>query len=135
MPLINWIDSYNINVSPVDTQHRGLADLINELHDAMLKGAGTSVIGEVVDRLVDYTVSHFDMEEELMRRYGYPGYDDHKREHEKLVQWVAPVQQAVRAGKRQVTVDVMKVLKEWFINHTQGIDRKMGPFLNDKGVC
>jgi hemerythrin len=39
----------------------------------------------VVDELIDYTQYHFSTEEKYMLEYAYPGYEQHKAEHEEFI--------------------------------------------------
>src|SRR5208283_4095073 len=82
--LIAWSGRYSVGISRIDTQHQRLVDLINELHAAMLAGEGDSALAKILDGLAGYAVSHFATEETLMKKFGYPGYEQHKAEHDKL---------------------------------------------------
>ena len=43
MALINWNDSFSVNVAVIDQQHKKLVDMINDLNDAMKQGKGKDV--------------------------------------------------------------------------------------------
>ncbi|NJM14282.1 MAG: hypothetical protein HC896_01855 [Bacteroidales bacterium] len=40
MSLITWNEKYSVGIKEIDNQHVNLVNIINELHDAMLKGKG-----------------------------------------------------------------------------------------------
>ena len=75
----------------IDGQHRQIVNYINHLHDAREKHDRTAV-GDVINDLIDYTLSHFSFEEELMVESGYPFSGPHKRVHDVLVKRVAEYQ-------------------------------------------
>lgn len=58
MPLIEWNDSFSVNVSEIDFQHKRPVSMINELNDAMAKGKGKDTIGNIIDGLVSYATTH-----------------------------------------------------------------------------
>jgi hemerythrin len=133
MALITWNDSYSVNVKEMDDQHRKLIDIINQLHDAMKVGQGKDVIGKVLSGLTDYTRRHFTSEENLMKAHGYPGYEEQKKSHNQLVIQILDIQKKFEAGTL-LSQEVLTFLKNWLINHIQGMDQKYGPHLNGKGV-
>jgi len=134
MPLVTWSDDLSVNIRSIDDQHRQLLSLVNSLHDAMSSGMGQDVIGKTLDELVAYTKNHFANEERLMKAYAYPGYMIHKREHDMLTRQVVNLHQDFMSGKPVITVELMRVLKDWLTIHIKGSDQKYGPFLISKGV-
>lgn len=134
MPLITWNDSLSVNVQEIDSQHKRLVELINQLHDAMSQGRGREVMGKVLDGLISYTRTHFAYEERLMAARAYPSLAQHKAEHDALTKQVLDLQSQFLAGQAVLTLQVMKFLKDWLSNHILEVDKKLGAYLNTKGV-
>ena len=134
MALFTWNDSYSVGVREIDQQHEKIMKFINDLNGAMLEKKGREVVGKILKELINYTASHFAVEEKLMSQHGYPEYDEHKAKHDKMVDKVLALQKDVDANKLTVTSDVMKFLQDWLNKHIMGTDKKYGPFLNSKGV-
>jgi hemerythrin-like metal-binding protein len=63
-----WDQSFAVGIPHVDAQHKQLFGIVNELHQAMKSGQSKSVVGQTLEKLVAYTVTHFKDEEALMRR-------------------------------------------------------------------
>jgi len=61
-----WKDAYSVKVAALDNQHKKLFDLVNELHRAMRQGHGKDIAGDILLRLIEYTVHHFAGEEKLL---------------------------------------------------------------------
>ncbi|MEW8014522.1 MAG: bacteriohemerythrin [Candidatus Sedimenticola endophacoides] len=78
MAHLEWSNSLDTGISVIDEQHKRIVDYINELHDAQ-QTLDKRRVGEVIDELVDYTVSHFAFEESLMEQAGYPFLEAHKQ--------------------------------------------------------
>ncbi|MHC1699534.1 MAG: bacteriohemerythrin [Humidesulfovibrio sp.] len=132
--LMQWSDDLSVGIRLIDEQHKVLLGLINELHAAMRSRKSDSVLVGVVRRLKEYTVKHFGQEEEYFERYGYPETAQHKEAHRRLVQQVLDFEAGLKSGKAKVTMEIMRFLKDWLINHIQGTDKKYTAFLNSKGI-
>ena len=52
-------------------QHKRLLDLINQLYVSMKAGGSKESVQTSVDALIEYTRTHFSMEEDLMRKNSY----------------------------------------------------------------
>jgi hemerythrin-like metal-binding protein len=53
--LFPWSDTYSVKINMVDSQHKVLVDLINELHQAMMARKGKESLGVVLASLIKYT--------------------------------------------------------------------------------
>lgn len=131
--LISWNKGYSVGVTQMDSEHQRLIDIINNLYSAMRSGRSKEAIGTILDELVDYTKTHFAHEERLMRESGYTGFDEQKRAHEALIAQVIEIQGKYRAGTA-LGQEVMSFLKNWLVNHIQGLDKRYGPVMNKKGI-
>lgn len=129
-----WKDSYSVKVAALDNQHKKLFDLVNELHVAMSQGHGKDVAGDVLRRLIDYTVHHFSAEEMLMQKHNFPGLIAHRAEHKALTDKVMAFKKEFDAGTGNVTPQLMTFLQQWLKNHIQTVDQRYGDFLNSHGV-
>ena len=124
MEIIKWSDKYSVGHQLIDSQHKKLVLLINELHSSMKEGKGKETLQKILDELVLYTKEHFDTEEKMMKQANYDGYAEHKAEHDKLTEKALSLQNLYRSGQVPLTLDVMTFLKDWLINHIEGSDKK-----------
>ncbi len=132
--LVNWSSRYSVGIARLDAQHEGLFELMKKLHAARLKSAENAVLAEIVDDLAAATVSHFATEEGLMLKYGFPGYESHKAEHERLAAVIRGVQEKLRKGGQAVTSEVMTSGQRSLVGHIAYVDKKYSPFLRAAGV-
>lgn len=130
MSLMTWSEEYSVGVARFDTQHKKLIDLVNKLNDAMRVGKGKDVLAAILQELLDYTVYHFKSEEEAMQKVAFDGYDEHKREHDKLTRQVLDFAAKFNSGNSMLTVSLMQFLKDWVLNHIKGTDQKYTKYLN-----
>ncbi len=122
--LINWNENLSVNISSIDQQHQQLIKYINELHAAMKKGQARGIMEKVLASLIDYTVSHFANEEEMMKKANYDGLAKHKQEHEKLVNQVLEFKGQFDSGKVSISPEILDFLEKWLIKHIKGVDKK-----------
>lgn len=134
MALIEWNPSLSVGVSPMDQEHQKLIKIINDLHDAMLKGKSKEVMHPVLKGLVDYTRTHFDHEEKLMSDHQYGNLLTQKKMHQAFVEKLRKILEDYEAGKLSLGMEIMSFLKDWLSGHILGEDKKYGPFFNSRGV-
>ena len=70
MEKLKWDDSLSVNVEIIDDQHKRLIGMINDLQNALQEGRATQALNTILDGLADYTVYHFQAEEECAAEYG-----------------------------------------------------------------
>jgi len=129
-----WSDDYNVNIREIDSQHRRLFELVNELHDAMSQGQGSKLLGDILNNLLHYTKMHFSTEERYMSTYKYPGFMAHKAEHDELTKTVVDFVESYRNGKALISIQLMNFLINWLKNHILATDKKSGSFLISQDV-
>jgi hemerythrin-like metal-binding protein len=129
-----WNERYSVKVSALDAHHKQLFAIIQELYIAMRAGRGKTVAGDVLRRLIDYTIKHFAEEEKLMEKYGYPQLVQHQVEHKALVDKVVSFKRDFDAGGASITPELMTFLQKWLTEHIQEVDQGYSDFLNAKGV-
>jgi len=132
--LISWTGDLSVGISSIDAQHQRLVALTNDLHAAIVSGRGAAVVARTLVGLLAYTVSHFAHEEKLLRESGYPAFEQHHAEHQRLVNSIKELQRDLTAGKPALSVDVRHFLKNWLRTHICGTDQKYSAHLQAAGV-
>ena len=134
MALITWTqEEFGTNVSETDQQHQQLFQLLNTLHKT-LSDSEPNVISKHLDEFIDFTVSHFQTEERLMQENGYPDYEAHKLEHDKLVKMFVELLKGFHEEGDNLSQASTIFIKDWLTQHIPNRDKPYGPFLNDKGI-
>ena len=118
---ITWTADLNTGIDVIDQQHKRIVDFINHLETAQ-KAGDKAMIKEVVNDCIDYTLSHFAFEEELMEEAGYPFCAAHKRVHEVFTKRVSEYRLRFQAGE-DVVDELKSMLSRWLFNHIRNDDR------------
>ena len=120
---VKWSKNLETGVAFVDTDHKVLINLLNQVHDCIGQNEETTVLGGVLDALVEYTDYHFLREEKMMELSGYIGLVGHKDIHRTLSGQVHNINRDYQADPCTVDpVDVRDFLNSWLINHIMGHD-------------
>ncbi len=134
MPLIDWRQEFELGIASVDHEHKELIDLINDLH-AGLEGDATpemlsAFLGEIYARIA----AHFALEEKVMRDVRYRGYDEHKADHEELLEAIREIMDDYEAGAFAELSDVLaERLRAWFADHFRDQDARLHHALERHG--
>jgi hemerythrin len=129
-----WSDDFSIGIPSIDEQHRWLFDATNKLHDELQKPeVHREVVLEVLEGLMDYTMNHFIVEEELFERYQYTDAQAHKALHDKFTASVMDLLTKFEDGE-DLGKEVLDLVKNWLINHIQRTDKEYAAFLKAHGV-
>lgn len=133
LPLFTWQPEFEVGIPEVDDQHRELVALLNELHVAIREYHGNTTSREVLDRLADYTSTHFRMEEELMALSRYPGLEAHRQQHAELTRQLAELRHRMEVEGTPVAFELLEFLKNWLNQHITDCDKRFGVFFQTAG--
>ena len=132
--LIEWNDELSVGIQEIDDQHQLLVSLLNKLHAAIHQHHGREAAQAILGELVDYTKIHFAVEESLMRILGFPGYEEHKVQHDTLIGEVKELQEKLASGKKSISFELLHFLRMWLTKHIMNEDQQYGPFFLNKGA-
>ena len=132
MALITWNDSLSVKMDDIDSQHKQLFDIINEVHDAMGAGKGNDILGNIMQKLLQYTIDHFAYEEKMLKKIGYPKLNEHHKVHEHLTGQVRELHEKLKAGKYLSTISVSNFLKDWLKSHILKVDMHYSKYYQSK---
>jgi hemerythrin len=123
---IVWKPLYSVGNVSVDNQHKQILEIVNDLHMAMEEGNDHEVVKSLLDRMLRYTHTHFEFEERLMQECGYPDIESHKGLHDVLRRKTTGLRAHTNLVMEQ---DLLRFLKEWWVEHIQEEDQKFAPYL------
>ncbi len=121
MAYMQWTEDLETGIQVIDDQHKRIINYINELHHASETGNADEV-KEVLEGLLDYTITHFQFEEELQAKAGYPFLKAHQRVHEIFMKRIATFRERADKGEN-IIPELLSMLKVWLSSHIKGDDR------------
>lgn len=129
-----WADDMVIDHGPIDTDHRHLVDLVNQLHTATSQGRGQEVVAKLLEALIAYTAEHLRREEHLMASVDFPDLERHKSGHAKFIDDLRDLQKKYQAGSITVASQLSTVLRDWLSLHIRRNDKELRRFIQIKGT-
>lgn len=121
MACMEWNQELETGIQKIDSQHRQIVNYINELDEAIQAG-NMEGVRHVIEGVLNYTVTHFEFEEELMQQAGFSGLKAHQQTHEFFMRKVAVLRGRFQEGEN-VSSLLLSMLKGWIISHIKGEDR------------
>jgi len=121
---ILWDDSYRMGNDAMDAQHKHLFLVINEL-------AAIDNLRELrplILQLYKYTREHFEDEEALMRRVGFPNVEEHTEHHNQLLSRLSLLSMDVGKGHMSRSA-IQAVMSNWATLHVLNDDAQLAGYL------
>lgn len=131
---IAWTPDLAVGVETIDNQHKELFQRVSALLDACSAGKGKETIREILAFLEGYVVEHFNDEESLMVRHGYPGYSEHKSLHEQFIREFTALKQQIESdgATGHIVIQTNRIVVNWLNQHIRNVDKLVGAFLKEK---
>ncbi len=120
---IIWDSNFETGIPEVDTQHKHLVDIINSLADS-IGHTSMETLKDIVGKLKDYALYHFQTEEKIMEDASYRGLQGHRAEHANFVDQVLLFDLDVILASEGLAWDMHQFLREWLTNHILVVDKK-----------
>ena len=118
-----------IGIDEIDDDHGKLVNLLNILNHSVIEGASKDYVEAVLEELINCTVWHFSHEERLMLKYGYDAFEEHRAEHQDLIDSARELQQKfIQTGNLDEKED-LEYLERWLTEHILVADIRLGSFL------
>ncbi len=134
MAIIEWNESFSVFIESIDYQHKTLFNLINGFYENLKKEINQEAHINLILGLRDYMTLHFNKEEHLMKKYEYPYFDSHKKEHINFVNKVDNYLEKIKSGKLLISIEITNYVKNWISSHIMTTDRAYAEFFIDHGV-
>ena len=128
-----WSDDYSVNIPTIDEQHQELVNILNSLFIAVSKREANKVIAGILDSLVEYTQTHFALEERLMQEAKYQDFTHHKQEHIKLIEQLDQLTRKFMVEDKPIYFEMLNFLRNWLKEHILGCDTKYSAALQQAG--
>ena len=125
MTLLKWTKEFSVGIDEVDREHEELIEMINGLHDVMQVGADYVQVVELLGEIYSQIAKHFAYEEKIMRYARYPRYEEHKEDHETLLDDLREIMDEVEADGSFDAAGLSADLNRWFVDHFHTHDAKL----------
>jgi hemerythrin len=111
----------------MDREHRQIVDLAGELQAAIEMAESAGELQRRHAALAAFAAQHFTNEEGMMLATGYPRYEEHRAEHQQLLEQLALVRDALAGGAGGGLL--VTIMTGWTIPHIRGADQALAAYL------
>ncbi len=126
MALIEWRDEFKVGVASVDYEHQQLIALLNDLHAGLTGSADKEAVSRFLGEVYARIAAHFALEEQVMRERRYDQLDDHKADHERLLDEIRDIMDRHDADAGYDYEDELAgQLRDWFTEHFKTKDARL----------
>lgn len=134
MAIFEWDGSLSVGNEEIDAQHRELIKRIDLLAQHILQKRGREKIHNTLRFMTDYGDIHFSTEEKHMARLGYPGFEEHKKQHERFKGITEKMKMELdsKDDSEYLASSVQRFLIDWLILHIKREDKAFGEFLKNR---
>ena len=126
--LVVWNDDVVIGHGMIDSEHKKLFGIINELYVAVSSNQSGAQIDSAFNAVVEYTKGHFGHEEELMKSVSYPEIENHVGQHNKFIERVSVVYDEYKTGVEPTGKALLNLMASWLVTHIKTFDKKLGDY-------
>lgn len=135
MAYVEWTPDFSVDDEDMDSEHKQWLSILNTLFDALNNGEDRYVIKDVIDRMVTYSKYHLTNEEALLEDINYPQLEIHRQKHDELIGKLNRIKEQFNSGTNfKLTVDAIKLLKEWLVNHILVTDKKYANYMKARVI-
>ena len=125
MSIINWKEEFSTGVVAVDHEHQELIALINELHRSVQEGVTHDQVVAGLAEIYRQIAAHFAIEEKLMREIHYRALQEHKTDHEALLDDLRDIMDEVEDDGEFDELQLAVDFDRWFGEHFKTHDAKL----------
>ena len=125
MALLEWKPEYSVGNASIDHEHEQMIRQINALYDQLSAPVDAANVEAVLGEIHADISAHFALEERLMQKADYVEYEDHKEDHEDLLDQIHDLMDGFyedpEAGQKLLKTQ----LSDWFGRHFASFDARL----------
>lgn len=120
---IMWNERFSVEDSGLDSEHKVIFQLLNELYDALQTGHSGRPVRVIIEDACDYANRHFAHEEAILLKVGYSGFAKHVEQHRQYSKEVERIRMRANTSFEDMAFELFQFLKEWWLNHVTQVDQ------------
>ena len=133
---IRWEDKFVIDGGVIDKDHKTLFGLVSEFNESIPNFQSPGEMLSILASVKKYSQTHFQREEKLQQILEFPFCEDHKKEHEALIEklngLIKKVMQTKEDNVIDVAVEIGSFLQEWITDHVIESDLPLKSYVDRK---
>lgn len=120
----------HLGIPECDLEHEEVKLRTRHLEDAVLRSAPWPEVQSYMDSLLECVLEHFEHEEELLAKVGYPHLREHTRAHNGLLRVLLHLKVDLRQRRHRPEVAV-RLIRAWDEDHIRKMDSLYTRYVRD----
>lgn len=125
MAPIEWKPEFSVGNPAIDHEHQELIDLVNQTAASILDRRPDADVQRDFGDLLRAISSHFALEEQQMKAHRYDQRDEHKHDHERLLDELRDIMDGNLDAPDEAADRLATTLEAWFSNHFKTHDSRL----------
>ena len=126
MAVIRWKEEFKLGVASIDYEHETLINLLNALIADLEGEPSKKTVADVLGEVHAKIAAHFALEEQIMREQVYDQYEEHKADHEDLLDDIRDIMDDFEDNPEGDYTSVLSDrLQNWFGEHFRTHDARL----------
>jgi hemerythrin len=134
MGYFDWSEQYELGISEIDAQHRGLLAMLQDFYSALEHESLEEASDALLARMQAYAERHFATEEAYLKRYGYPDLAQHEKQHRAYEGRLKELLQRRKDKTLKGSLELTNFLKGWWQEHILKQDMAYRDWLRERGA-
>ncbi len=130
MNLITWRKEFCTGISSVDYEHEKLIEQINSVYALVDDRADKDSVIDSLGEIYGSISAHFILEEKMMETHSYDQIDEHKADHERLLEDIGKITDDYENTTELDNVKLKKEINGWFQVHFKTHDARLHNMAN-----
>jgi hemerythrin len=131
MRLFRWTTNNATFVPQIDSEHRTVFHLAEQLRQAVEKGAEPPQVQHLLGEMLDHCEEHFGHEERIMLAMNCPFFNWHKGQHDTVRKRVRQFVPQLEGADSAAAELLLEFFSEWLEDHTRLADRMLGAYVRN----
>jgi len=125
MTLLEWKPEFSVGDASIDHEHEHMIQQINTLYEQLTGPVDAETVEAVLGEIHADISAHFALEERLMREVSYGEYEDHKDDHEELLDQILDLMDGFYEDPEAGQKLLKTRLSNWFGRHFASFDARL----------
>ena len=128
---VHWPSEFAFGITEIDESHREMFVRINQLVHACEQGKGIDQLESLLRYFQKELVTHFEVEEALMKACNYPDRQQHQRSHMDFLRKVRQLKLELESSnsRDEAVVALNEAAIEWLFDHVCMDDRALSDYV------
>lgn len=125
MALVEWQESFCTGIPGVDHEHKQLIDEVNNIYAMIDQKIDKEQVIDSLGDIYGSIAAHFALEEQMMQRYGYDEFEQHKADHDRLLDEIREITDELESSTELNEQEFKQKLNDWFQLHFKTFDSRL----------